>query len=192
MSSVMAVLGAAPIHDFLAYTYVNWIAPPPSFALLVGDGHYDPKNYAGYGRISYLPPSPGRIPIRGSSRRPPTTATSTLAGRGHLPGYDAGAGWAVNSSTEASAIVKQNRGRTSKARRPANGPNRCWAVADDPSGFAQISDSLLDSLLCRSPTRQSGCYYGRQHHATPAQARTAIQDGINAGKLIATISVMAR
>lgn len=31
------------IHDFLAYAHVNWKAPAPSFALLVGDGTFDPK-----------------------------------------------------------------------------------------------------------------------------------------------------
>lgn len=33
------------IHDFLAYAYSNWQAPAPSYALLVGDGHFDPKGY---------------------------------------------------------------------------------------------------------------------------------------------------
>ena len=39
--------GAAAIHDFLAYAYSHWQAPAPSYVVLVGDGHYDPKNYAG-------------------------------------------------------------------------------------------------------------------------------------------------
>jgi len=36
------VVGAAPIHDFLAYAYTQW-ATAPSVVVLVGDGHYDPK-----------------------------------------------------------------------------------------------------------------------------------------------------
>ena len=28
------------IQGFLSYTYSNWVAPAPSFVLLVGDGHY--------------------------------------------------------------------------------------------------------------------------------------------------------
>ena len=31
------------IHDFLAYAYANWKTPAPAFALLVGDGTFDPK-----------------------------------------------------------------------------------------------------------------------------------------------------
>jgi hypothetical protein len=33
------------LHDFLAYAYHNWPAPAPSYVLLVGDGHYDPKGH---------------------------------------------------------------------------------------------------------------------------------------------------
>lgn len=33
------------IRNFLAYAYANWQAPAPAYALLVGDGHYDPKGY---------------------------------------------------------------------------------------------------------------------------------------------------
>jgi hypothetical protein len=33
------------LHDFLAYTYDHWPAPAPSYVLLVGDGHYDPKGH---------------------------------------------------------------------------------------------------------------------------------------------------
>lgn len=33
------------IRSFLAYAYANWQAPAPAYALLVGDGHYDPKGY---------------------------------------------------------------------------------------------------------------------------------------------------
>lgn len=31
------------IRHFLAWAYANWQAPAPAYALLVGDGHYDPK-----------------------------------------------------------------------------------------------------------------------------------------------------
>ena len=33
------------IRHFLAWAYANWPAPAPAYALLVGDGHYDPKGY---------------------------------------------------------------------------------------------------------------------------------------------------
>ncbi len=33
------------IRHFLAWAYANWQAPAPAFAVLVGDGHYDPKGH---------------------------------------------------------------------------------------------------------------------------------------------------
>ncbi len=58
------------IRDFLAYAYASWQAPAPSYVVLLGDGHYDPKNYLGYGRTSYIPPylAPGRS-LDGRDRR---------------------------------------------------------------------------------------------------------------------------
>ena len=35
----------AAIRAFLAWAYANWPPPAPTFAVLVGDGHYDPKGY---------------------------------------------------------------------------------------------------------------------------------------------------
>jgi hypothetical protein len=39
------VLHPGAIRDFLAYTYANWQKPSPTYVLLVGDGHRDPKDY---------------------------------------------------------------------------------------------------------------------------------------------------
>lgn len=50
------VVGAHPIHDFLDFAFYHWQGLRPAYVLLVGDGHYDPKNYLGYGRVSYIPP----------------------------------------------------------------------------------------------------------------------------------------
>jgi len=48
------------IKDFLQYTYYNWTSPAPIYVLLVGDGHFNPKNYNtgiwGFGRDSFIPP----------------------------------------------------------------------------------------------------------------------------------------
>ncbi|MGB8643719.1 MAG: C25 family cysteine peptidase [Anaerolineae bacterium] len=39
------VVDPQAIRDFLAYAYAHWQAPAPSFALLVGQGTFDPKEY---------------------------------------------------------------------------------------------------------------------------------------------------
>jgi len=47
------------IRSFVAYAYENWPGPPPSFLLLVGDGHF---NFKGYNTSTYGIPSPIWIP----------------------------------------------------------------------------------------------------------------------------------
>jgi hypothetical protein len=47
------------IRSFVAYAYKNWPGPPPSFLLLVGDGHF---NFKGYNPGTYGSPTPVWIP----------------------------------------------------------------------------------------------------------------------------------
>jgi len=44
------------IRDFLEYAYANWVAPAPSYVLLVGDGNWDFKDHLGRGEPNYVPP----------------------------------------------------------------------------------------------------------------------------------------
>jgi hypothetical protein len=50
------VFNPRAIRQFLAYAYDNWVAPAPSYVLLVGDGHYDYRDVKGYGEPNYIPP----------------------------------------------------------------------------------------------------------------------------------------
>lgn len=50
------VISPDAIRAFLSYAYNNWVAPAPSFVLLVGDGHYDFKNIEDSDAINYIPP----------------------------------------------------------------------------------------------------------------------------------------
>ncbi|MBU0511146.1 MAG: hypothetical protein KJ638_05520, partial [Chloroflexi bacterium] len=43
------------IRDFLAYAYVQWTPPAPSYVLLVGDAHLDYLNRFGTGTPNYVP-----------------------------------------------------------------------------------------------------------------------------------------
>jgi len=47
------------IRNFLAYAYVNWQPPAPSYVLLIGDGHW---NFKGYGVERYGEPTPIYMP----------------------------------------------------------------------------------------------------------------------------------
>ncbi len=47
------------IRDFVAYAYAHWPGPPPSYLLLVGDGHF---NFKGHNPSVYGQPGPEYIP----------------------------------------------------------------------------------------------------------------------------------
>lgn len=175
------MVGAAAIHDFLAYAYDQWPHPAPSYVVLVGDGHYDPKNYAGYGRVSYIPPY-----LANADPEIGETAADnryvTLVGEDRLPDMMLGR-LAVNSGAEASAFVD-------KTVAYEQGPPEDWqqqvlAVADDFDGrydFAAMSDDLL--ACCLPEPYQAERVYYTVTHPTVDGARAAIQDAINAGVLV--------
>ena len=172
--------GAAPIHDFLAHAYTNWQAPAPSYVVLLGDGHYDPKNYV-YARTSFIPPYLAPVdPWIGETAA--DNRYVTVAGADTLPDLMLGR-LAVNSAAEATAFV-------SKIIAYEDSPAGDWqqrvlAVADnaDSGGnFDLMSDDLLSAHL-PDPYQAQKVYYGVTHTTTDG-ARTAIQDGINAGALI--------
>jgi hypothetical protein len=43
------------VHDFIAYAFHEWRAPSVRYVVLLGDGTYDPKSYAGYGSLNLVP-----------------------------------------------------------------------------------------------------------------------------------------
>lgn len=44
------------IRDFLKYAFESWADPQPSYAILVGDGHYDYRNNIYSGGLMFIPP----------------------------------------------------------------------------------------------------------------------------------------
>ncbi len=44
------------IRDFLKFAYENWPEPAPSFATLLGDGHYDYRRNLGATNFNFIPP----------------------------------------------------------------------------------------------------------------------------------------
>jgi hypothetical protein len=177
------IVGAAAIHDFLAYAYGQWQDPPPSYVVLIGDGHYDPKDYDGYGRVSYIPPylapvDPWIVETAADNRY------VTLVGADTLPDMMLGR-LAVNSSVEAGAFVNKIVAYE-EGPEPGDWQRQVLAVADDldpdAGDFAQISDDLLACCL-PAPYQAEKVYY-KVTHLTVPEARNAILAGINAGKLI--------
>jgi len=150
--------------------------------VLVGDGHYDPKNYSGYGRVSYMPPYLAFAdPWIGETAA--DNRYVTVVGGDNFPDLMLGR-LAVNSSAEASAFVNKI---VAYEQSPVWGDWRrqVLAVADnaDSGGdFALMSDNLLGDYLPAS-YQATKVHYGVTH-TTAASARAAILAGINAGKLI--------
>lgn len=173
------IAGAAAIHDFLAYAYANWQAP--SYVVLIGDGHYDPKNNA-YPRVSYLPPYLANV----DSYLWETAADNryvTLVGNDILPDMMLGR-LSVNTTAEAAGIVNKIIAYEASPT-PGDWRRQVLAVADDQDeggDFDGLSDLLLDCCLPQ-PYQASKVHY-KVTHPTLAGAKAAILAGINAGKLI--------
>ena len=175
------IVSAEAIHDFLLFTYSNWGTTAPSYVVLMGDGHYNPKDYypgvQGFGRESYIPPylspvDPLILETAADNRY------VMLVGEDNLPDMMLGR-LAVNSQAEASAFV--NKIIAYEQEPAADWQEQVLSVADDGI-FTQHAQDLLD--CCLPNPYQVQKVYLNETHATVSAARTAILAGINAGKLI--------
>lgn len=170
------------IHDFLAYAYASWIAPAPSYVLLVGDGNFDFKDNLGTGEANYIPPYLAMVdPTLGE------TATDnryvTVSGPDILPDMHIGR-LPVQTSAQASTMVNKI------LNYEQNPPSSDWNKevlfvaddADDAGDFATLSDDIADNYLPPSYTAQK--VYYKITHFTVEEIRTAIANAINEGRLI--------
>jgi hypothetical protein len=175
------IIDPEPIRDFLAYTYSTWESPAPSFIVLFGDGHYDPKDYLGFGRTSFIPPY--LLPV--DPWIDETAADNryvTFVGQDNFPDMMIGR-ISVNTSTEANAFINKIM---AYEQNPNSGSwqQQILTVADnaDSGGnFPFLSDYVLDCCLTY-PYTADKIYYGVTH-TTITGARDAVLTGINAGKL---------
>ena len=177
------ITGVQPIQSFLSFAYSNWSSPSPSYVVLLGDGHFDPKNYMGFGRQSFIPPYLANVdPLLGE-----TSADNryvAFVGDDSLPDMMLGR-LAVNTTLEAQSFVNKI---IAYEQTPAEGDwdKEILAVADDlGSGlpFAYISDDLISCCLPNSydPVR---VYLVDGSALDLIAAREAIIEEINAGKLL--------
>jgi hypothetical protein len=138
------------IRNFLAYTIDNW-DPYPSYVLLFGDGHFNPKGYnlSKYNawEESYIPPylapvDPDILETAADNRY------VTLVGDDILPDMMLGR-LAVNNTEEASAVVEKIITYETTPP-PGDWRQEILAVTDDPDdagNFYLISDNLLNCCL---------------------------------------------
>lgn len=171
------ITGIQPIHDFLAYAYNSWQS---SYVVLVGDGHYDPKDYMEMGKDSFIFPYLAPVdPVLGETAA--DNRYVTLIGADTLPDMMLGR-LAVSSSTEANAFVSKI---TSYEENSGDWQKKILMVADNTDGggnFAGLSDQLIADYLPGEFTAEK-VYYGITHTSV-TEARQAIKDGINTGKML--------
>lgn len=174
------IVSASSIHDFLAYAYTNWTKPAPAYVLLIGDGHYDPKNYLGIGRISYIPPYLAPVdPWIGETAA--DNRYVALVGSDTLPDMMLGR-LSVNTPAEAATMV--NKIIAYEGNPQGGWQKQILAVADnaDEGGnFAALSDNVIATLPSSISATRVHLFV---NYATAADARNAIFSGINAGKLV--------
>jgi hypothetical protein len=170
------------ITDFLAHAYANWQAPAPSFVVLVGDGHYDPKDNLARGEEVWLPPYLADVdPWMGE------TATDnrfvTVSGGDILPDMHVGR---LPCRTPAEAAEMVAKIIAYEQDDSANGWTwRSLFVADNADGagdFEDLSDTLIDQSF---PTSNEAhrVYLGVTHTDVGA-ARAAIINAIDRGCLL--------
>jgi len=175
------LLAPEAIRDFLAYAYANWRPPAPTFVLLVGDGTFDFKDNLGTGERNFIPPFLRMVsPFLGEAAS--ENSYVTVRGDDVLPEMFIGR-LPVNTLEEARVVIE----KILRYERAAAGDwtRRIMFVADnaDQAGpFDLFSDVVADEHL--PPEFEPEKIYLNVTHLNPDEARQAIRDGIDQGRLI--------
>ena len=176
------VVSPTAIRDFLYYAANYWQAPAPTYVLLFGDGHYDPKNHFGTSSPSYIPPYLAMAdPWIGETAA--DNRYVAFSGPESIPEMILGR-MPVNSNAQASAMVAKI---IAYEQTPVvgNWTNEVLAVAgiaDSAGDFAEYSDRLIADTL-PNPYQAEKIHFGVTH-TDIVQAVAALKSGINSGKLI--------
>lgn len=176
------------IKSFLKYAYANWQPPAPTYVLLVGDGHWNFKNFnsARYGTPpNFMPPNLGWVdPFQGEV----DTANElvTIVGSDPMPDMLVGR-LPVNSAAEADSVVGKIINYETQAKTlPYR--QRMAFVADnvpDPKNagdFVQFSEDLIRDVL--PGTYVADRVYANNYGCSPGigpcpQVNTAITSTLN-------------
>lgn len=136
---------AIAIRDFLAFAYQNWVKPAPTYALLLGDGNYDPNHYLSTSGPSWVPSYLGAVDPLMVETAADNHFVSIVGGDkmpdmmlGRLP---------VNTLTEAQQAVSKITGYETQ---PLSGnwyKNVLFAAdnADQAGNFSALSDTMLQA-----------------------------------------------
>ncbi len=175
------------IRAFLRYAYEHWPRPAPQYVVLLGDGHYDPRNYLGTNAPTFIPPYLAAVdPFEGLTAAdnryvaydpvPPTVNPVPFMHLGRLP-----ANTLADAQAMVNKIISYETGPTDLSWQ-----RQTTFVADNPDyagDFWANSDMVADNytLLPAEYNRQK-IYY--QANTPASQTTAAIVDAINAGTLL--------
>ncbi|NLF13516.1 MAG: DUF11 domain-containing protein [Anaerolineaceae bacterium] len=174
-------LSPEAIRSFLAYAYHNWTPPAPSYVLLVGDAHFDPRDHMGYGLGIFVPAYLGVVdPWLGE------TATDNwyacIEGDDNLPDLHIGR---VPANTAAEAAAAVAKIVAYESLEPAAWMSNAVFVTDNPDDagdFYAYSDAVIAGYLPSTYT-PSSLYLGSTC-ATGVACRSQLVAAINSGQLL--------
>jgi hypothetical protein len=181
------LMDAQALRDFLAYAYVNWQAPAPSFVLLVGDGNFDFKNHLGTGEANFVPPYLRMVdPWMGETASDNRLVAFNDSTGNTLPSMAIGRLPAASAADVDAMVAKLVNYEQSPVG--GNWQTRVAFVADDPDSagdFWAYSDSIAsDPLYLPAPYSADRIYYDVSPYTTVSSERSAIISSINDGRLI--------
>lgn len=175
---------AYAVKEFLAYAFESWEKPAPSYVVLMGDGHYDPKNITRSNRVSFFPPlllNHDPFWVENSM----DNAYVHLAGDDLLPEMMIGR-LPANTEAEAAAMV------TKIINYESDGSNNTWkrVVTDlaDKTGtagnFPAMSYMLIHDELPAAYHDVNTSIYYQITHPDIESTRAAVLNAFNEGNLI--------
>lgn len=175
---------AYAIREFLSHAYYQWVKPAPSYVVLMGDGHYDPKNYLGNNRPLFIPPF-----LRNVDPLWLENATDNsfvlLAGDDSLPDMMIGR-LSVNSVSEAQAVVSKIISYESD--QSVEVWKRVVTDMADKAGtagnFPAMSYFLIEDELPESYHDVNRSIYYQITHPDLASTRAAMINSFNEGSLV--------
>ena len=172
------------IRNFIAYAYTNWAAPAPTYVLLIGDGHSDPKNHFGYGRTSFIPPFLAAIDPDINETAADNRYVSIL-GEDTFPDLMLGR-LSVNTAAEAQTVIDKIVAYETDYL-DSDWKKHILAIADKPdyppdppAHYPLISEMLLWEFYPSDPYSATEVFWQWTHYDLQ-QARSAIQNAFNEG-----------
>jgi len=170
------------IKSFLSHTVYSWQDPAPEFVVLVGDGHYDYKDYLGIGSINWIPPETVAVDLY---KVPSDTILTCVDGDDGLPDIVIGR-LPVKTPAELEAIIQKIIDYETDPD-TSDFDTNILLVSDDKYNngeytgetFEEDTEALGAAYLC-PPHGSTKAYQGVLEGGTTA----AIKDGINEGALV--------